>query len=157
VTSASPRPAPPSAGASKTWPDHTVVYAGAAAVFGSHRWDLTELRTAVNKPPSAYLLDFTVGLPAPWSLLARELCMCRIDVKTARQAGIVVQRPAQPLTTRSRISQLRRVAAFAAQTGRGLPSSWAQPDADALLRWHAKRTRSHRDLSKTVELVTDLI
>jgi hypothetical protein len=46
--------------------------------------------------------------------------------------------------------------AFAAQTGRGLPSIWAQPDADALLRWHAQRTRSHRDLSKTVELLADL-
>jgi len=155
VTLASSRLAP-SAPASRTWPDDAIVYAGAGAVFGSGRWDLTGLRRAVNKPPSAYLLDFTVGLPGPWALLARELCMCRIDVRTARQAGIVVQRPAQPLTTRGRISQLRRVAEFAAQTGRGLPSGWAQPDADALLRWHAGRTRSHRNLSKTVELLADL-
>jgi hypothetical protein len=155
VTPASPRPAP-SAAASKTWPDDTIVYAGAGAVFGSQRWDLTGLRTAVNKPASAHLLDFTVGLPGQWSLLSRELCMCRIDVRAARQAGVVVQRPAHPLTSRSRVSQLRRVAAFAAQTGRNLPSSWAQPDADALLRWHAERTRSHRELFKTIELVEDL-
>lgn len=155
MTLASPRPVP-SARASRTWPDDTIVYAGADAVFGGQRWDLTGLRTAVNMPASAHLLDFTVGLPGQWSLLARELCMCRIDVRTARQAGVIVQRPARPLTNRSRVSQLRRVAAFAAQTGRDVPSSWAQPDADALLRWHAERTRSHRELFKTIELIEDL-
>src|SRR5712691_7844784 len=155
MTTAASHPAP-AAGASRTWPDDTVVYPGAAAVFGSNRWDLTGLRTTVNKPPSAHLLDFTVGLPGPWSLLARELCMCRIDVRAARQAGIIIKRPAQPLTSRTLTSHVRRVAAFAAQTGRGLPSTWTPPDADALLRWHAERTRSHRDLVKTVELARDL-
>jgi hypothetical protein len=153
--SASPDPAAV-VDASKTWPDDTIVYPGADAVFGCPVWDLTALRRAVNKPPSVHLLDFAVGLPGPWSLLARELCMCRIDVKAARQAGIVLKRPVQPGTTRARLSQLRRVAGFATQTGRGLPSTWAPPDIDALVRWHAKRTRSNRDLTKTVELVADL-
>ncbi|MGH9260967.1 MAG: hypothetical protein ACRD08_13910, partial [Acidimicrobiales bacterium] len=155
MSDALPRPAAV-ADASKTWPDDTVVYPGADVVFGSSRWDLTALRRAVNKPPSAHVLDFTVGLPGPWSLLARELCMCRIDVRAARRAGIVLKRPVQPLTIRSRLSQLRRVAAFATQTDRGLPSTWAQPDVDAVIRWHAERTGSRRDLTKTVELVADL-
>ena len=152
MTLASPRLAP-SPGASRTWPDDTIVYAGARAVFGSQRWDLTGLRTAVNKPPSAHLLDFTVGLPGPWSLLARELCMCRIDVKTARQAGIVVQRPAHPLTSRSRVSQLRRVAGAAAGEAALREPPGAPPDRIAELLHQVETAPLGRDDQREVGLV----
>lgn len=142
--------------ASRTWPDDTVVYPGAGARFGDAIWDLTQLRTAVNLRSSFHLINFSVGLPDGWSLLARELCMCRVDLRTARQAGIVLQRRVKPQTSSGRVSELRRMAAFQLSTGRGMPASWAQADIDALLRWRAGQTRSHRGLAKTVELVWDL-
>lgn len=142
--------------ASKTWPDDTVVYPGAGALFGDTVWDLTELSTAVNRCPSFHLINFAVGLHAGWSLLARELCMCRIDLRTARNAGIVLQRRVKPQTTSARVSELRRMAAFQLSTAREMPAGWTHEDADALLRWRAERTRNQRELAKTVELVWDL-
>lgn len=148
----------PAAGVeSKIWPDDTVVYRAAGARFGDDIWDLSALKTTVNHSPRlSHVINFTVGLPGGWSLLARELCMCRIDVRTARKAGIILQRPVKPQTTHGRMVDLRRVAAFQVSTGRGMPASWTQADADALIRWRAEQTGNHRNLTKAVELVWDL-
>ncbi|MHB1447280.1 MAG: hypothetical protein ACYCZV_16740 [Acidimicrobiales bacterium] len=139
-----------------TWADDTVVYAGADATFGQSSWDLRSLCSTVNHYSSSHLIDFTVGLPGGWSLLARELCMCRIDLKTTRASGIVLQRRVKASTTAGRVAELRRIADFQASSRRGMPASWTQADADALLRWRAARTASHRELTKVVEVVWDL-
>lgn len=145
------------AGESKVWPAGTVVYPGAAARFGDDIWDLAALKTTVNHSPrSSHVINFTVGLPGEWSLLARELCMCRVDVRRAREAGIVLQRPVQPQTAHGRVVEVRRAAQFQVFTGRPMPAGWSQADADALVRWRAERARDHRSLTKTVELVWDL-
>lgn len=155
MSDASLRPATRS-GASGTWPDDAVVYAGAAARFGHENWDLTGLRTSANTLPSSFVVKFGLGLPDGWSLLARELCMALVDVRTARAAGIVRQRPVKALTVRGRADEVRLLAAFATETGRSMPGAWAPHDADALLIWYGRRTRNHRCLAKMVELVRDL-
>jgi len=142
--------------ASRTWADDAVVYAGAAARFGDETWDLTALQTSANTVPSTFAVNFSSGMGDGWSLLARELCMTLVDLRTARAAGIVRQRRVKALTIRGRADDLRRMAAFASETGRGMPGTWTPDDADALLRWYGGRTSNQRNLAKMLELVRDL-
>ncbi len=86
------------------------MYPAATARFGDPVWDLTALRPA-NHVPSHYQLS-SAGLSEEWSRLAREMCMCRIDVRAARRAGFILRRSVKALTTVNRFFLGRRMASL---------------------------------------------